>query len=275
MPVLRIGDDLNKAIQSELQRESFTEYTPYTGSDCKVLIIPDGDSIATSVIENALREMTEYIEAPATPELQPTTLIGVYPGVIDLSSALHPDKMRPDQDLEKKPFALVVGMQSIGISTFRRKSQVRKLGAVNSAGFARGSRTVAGTFVITEFDRSPFFDVLVAPRLDVNIRDIGPVLPDQMRPFDIIMFFANELGNVSYRQLYGVEIVTDGTVYSVHDLYTENTFSYIARDVSPLVPLNAEGKPVMSKLNGVINFANRMMANSNIARLKAARSPFK
>jgi hypothetical protein len=45
---------------------------------------------------------------------------------------------------------------------------------------------------------------------------------------------------MSYRRLYGINFVTDGTVYSTNDLFTEQTISYVCSDFSPLLPLGSE-----------------------------------
>ena len=51
------------------------------------------------------------------------------------------------------------------------------------------------------------------------------------------ILFADEWGHASYQRLLGVEFVTDGTVYSIQDMLTEQTVSYLAADFTPLLPL--------------------------------------
>jgi len=64
-------------------------------------------------------------------------------------------------------------------------------------------------------------------------------LPDQVAPFDILLMFANEAGTMAYRMIYEIELVTNGIVYSIQDMYNENTLSFICTDVTPLIPLPA------------------------------------
>ena len=61
---------------------------------------------------------------------------------------------------------------------------------------------------------------------------------DQLPPFNATILFADEYGNASYRCLLGLEFVTDGTVYSIQDLLSEQSISYMASDFTPLLPVN-------------------------------------
>ena len=61
---------------------------------------------------------------------------------------------------------------------------------------------------------------------------------DQLPPFNITAIFSNEYGYASFRRLLGVEFVTDGTVYSINDAFTEQTISYVCADFTPLAPLS-------------------------------------
>ena len=70
------------------------------------------------------------------------------------------------------------------------------------------------------------------------------------------MLFADEYGNKSQRRVLGMEFVTDGTVYSVNDLLSEQTISFMAADFTPLLPLNET--PVFNPdISGVTSFTTR------------------
>ena len=49
--------------------------------------------------------------------------------------------------------------------------------------------------------------------------------------------FSNEQGFASYQRLLGVVFVDDGTVYSVHDQFTERSLLFLAEDFTELMPL--------------------------------------
>ncbi len=58
-----------------------------------------------------------------------------------------------------------------------------------------------------------------------------------MPPFNLTLLFSNEQGYASYQRLLGVVFVDDGTVYSVHDQFTERSLLFLAEDFTELTPL--------------------------------------
>jgi hypothetical protein len=60
---------------------------------------------------------------------------------------------------------------------------------------------------------------------------------DQMPPFNLTLIFNNEQGFASFRHLLGVVFYSNGTVYSVNDMFTERTMGYMALDYTELLPL--------------------------------------
>ena len=264
-------------LRQTLAREQYTEYSAFTGTDIKAFILPQGDQLARTEMERRLHSLSSALEhnpdginaaLQSGDNAEQVTIHGKDPGA--------------DRGLAHDILPLV-NLQSITISTFRAKSQVRALGHVNAVGLARGSRTVAGTFILTEFNRDAFWDILTAPIRDINAGDTGSILPDQMRPFDIILLFAHEMGNLAIRHIYGLEIVTNGFVYSVQDYYSENTVSYIAQDVGPLIPLTPafDGADISDftgarvKLNNLITSVRGSTLEQDFEHIKASRNPFK
>ncbi len=60
---------------------------------------------------------------------------------------------------------------------------------------------------------------------------------DQLPPFNLTLLFSNEQGYASYQRLLGMVFVDDGTVYSIHDQFTERSLVYLAEDFTELTPL--------------------------------------
>lgn len=54
---------------------------------------------------------------------------------------------------------------------------------------------------------------------------------DDIPPLDVTITYANEYGSASVLKIIGVEFVDDGAVMSIQDLVTQNTISYVARDI--------------------------------------------
>lgn len=131
----------------------------------------------------------------------------------------------------------LVEFSTISISIHRVKSPVRACGFINPRGFARGGRTIAGTIVLTQFTVDLMYRFLYTLHSNDLSKDTLYVKPDQLPPFDLTLMFGDEYGNASYRRLLGIECMTDGSVYSINDMYSEQTISYMAADFTPLMPL--------------------------------------
>ena len=272
----------------------------FTGSDIKCLIIRRNDVTMTKRALDYLMALQQQAEAqknPApNPEATATNIERFEEGFaspipneqIDQYNAeqaiingngLADSLNRPNID-DAGDLIPLVNLQAITVSTFRAKRQVRALGHVGSRGIVRGTRTCGGTLILTEFSRDVFWRMISGqdpiPGNDYNTGDDGTaVLPDQLVPFDILLLFANEAGHMAYRMIYEVELVTNGVVYSVQDMYNESTLSFLCTDVSPLIPLppvvvgdstfddgaaNKAGKPI------VLSPLTTVRSGSEIAR---------
>lgn len=123
-------------------------------------------------------------------------------------------------------------LQTISYSIHRENVPVRTLGRVGPRGFVKGPRTIAGSLIFTQFDKY-FFYKLSSYTKHVN-NGLYP-LSDMLPPFDVAISFANESGSFSKLKIYGITIVDEGSTMSVDDLITEQTFTYMARGIEPLV----------------------------------------
>lgn len=55
---------------------------------------------------------------------------------------------------------------------------------------------------------------------------------------DVTITYANEMGQAAVRSIYGVELLNEGSGVSVDDMQIEETMTYVAREVGPMVPTN-------------------------------------
>lgn len=62
-----------------------------------------------------------------------------------------------------------------------------------------------------------------------NLEDLKA---DELPLFDIMIVSANEYGSAVEMYIYGIDFTDEGQTISVEDLFTENTFSFIARELS-------------------------------------------
>lgn len=155
-------------------------------------------------------------------------------------------------------------IQTISISTHQDKRPVRSLGNINAKEYTMGQRTIAGSLVFAVFDRH-FADQMFKDSLDAS--QIGAstiILPDELPPFDITISYANEYGHASKMALYGVRLINEGQVMSINDIFTENTYQFVA---TGLEPLTKEHLGVSSKKRTEINeeysYKNISLLNDN------------
>lgn len=129
---------------------------------------------------------------------------------------------------------LFAELQTISISSTRSISPVRVFGRSSPVGYTRGARTIAGTMVFASVNQDVFQDVYDHSIAESTLSSSSSLLSDQLPPFSIVISAANEKGAAAIQVLHGVTLVNYGTTYSVDDLYTEVTYSYVATDLLPL-----------------------------------------
>jgi hypothetical protein len=202
---------------------------------------------------------------------------------VDLSTVLQMPAVVNENGREvSKMYVMEFGsLQTISISKYKNKPDVRSLGFAGPTGFARGMSTIAGTLIFNQINHHPFDDngtksivyndsgvltyssgeVLYKRTTDFNFEVPDgfntvwePVVENKrhhfdfswdqrsmnsnmmlnatdLPPFDIIGVFVNETGSIGKFVIYGVDLVSESTVYSIEDIYTEATYQYKARDI--------------------------------------------
>jgi hypothetical protein len=127
-------------------------------------------------------------------------------------------------------------LQTISYSIHRENSPVRTLGHVNPRGFVKGSRTIAGSLIFTVFNEYAFYRIKQF-KTAIAEGNYSP-LADMLPPFDVVLSFFNEYGLAAKMKLFGITIVDEGQTMSVDDLITEQTYTYMARGIQPLMHLD-------------------------------------
>ena len=130
-------------------------------------------------------------------------------------------------------------LQTLSISTHQDKRPVRSLGVINAKDYVMGPRTIAGSMVFAVFNKHFATEIM---------NDLGAeggtnvILPDEIPALNITVNFANEYGRMSRMAIYGVKIINEGQVMSINDLYTENTYQFVALGLEPLnININTNG----------------------------------
>lgn len=153
----------------------------------------------------------------------------------------------------------VIGsLTTLTYSIYMNRAPVRALGNVNAKDYTFGPRTIAGTLIFTIFNQHWFHEMLT--NNDIDISDMN-YLMDELPPFDISITMANEYGKNARCAIYGVRIVSEGVTLSMKDIYSENTYQYVA---TGLDYLTATGE-VVSSVQTVANTGNSAVTVSGIA----------
>lgn len=122
-------------------------------------------------------------------------------------------------------------ISTLSYSSYREKKPVNILGRINVNGYTRGVRTVAGTMIFTLINQHWVSELKEQVKA---LKKFHSIKGDELPLFDLMLISANEYGSVVKGHLYGVDILGDGGVISVDDMYSENTINYVARDLDLL-----------------------------------------
>jgi hypothetical protein len=129
-------------------------------------------------------------------------------------------------------------LQTISYSLHRENSPVRTLGHVNVRGFVKGSRTIAGSLIFTVFNEYAFYRIKKYRELLGRRNGFFAPLADMLPPFDIVISFFNEYGQSAKMKIFGITITDEGQTISIDDLITEQTYTYMARGIQPMVKMD-------------------------------------
>lgn len=171
-------------------------------------------------------------------------------------------------------------LSGITWSVTREKAPVYTMGSPNPRSFSRGKRGIAGSLIFTVFDRPGLYSMLEDHQDDTSLkyftrssnvlpgagpnkhRGISPVeaqakdvvssfpyYADQIPPFDVTITFANEYGQAATRSIYGLEILNEGSGASMDDIVIEETMTFVARDLGPMVATQIDFKTLDEDMN--------------------------
>jgi hypothetical protein len=166
----------------------------------------------------------------------------------------------------------VIGtLSGITWSVTREKAPIYTMGSPNPRSFTRGKRGIAGSLIFTSFDRPALYNLIkqsantassgriwtrtwnMLPNMNSMATASGianidsqaygmtkalPYYADQIPPFDITITYGNEYGQAAAKSIYGCELLNEGSGASMEDLMIEETMTYVAREIGPMIPTN-------------------------------------
>ena len=134
---------------------------------------------------------------------------------------------------------------TVSYSVYRTKQPVINLGRTNINGVTRGSRIFAGTMIFTLINQHWLNELIDEQSEGSNwLSQYDNIKADELPLFDLMIVSANEYGSAVSMFIYGADITDEGQVVSVEDLFTENTLSFVARDIEVFKAFKVNGTAV-------------------------------
>lgn len=159
------------------------------------------------------------------------------------------ERLKNLDSIETSSTVVLGTLQTISVQTFREKNAVRALGHTYAKSYTRGTRTIGGSCIFTIFNENALASLIrgMSDSTTYGERDseLSTLIPDQLPPIDLTIAFANEYGALSDFRLYGVEFFTDGSVFSIEDLLSEETMNFVCRDADIMT---SRGRISLSRL---------------------------
>lgn len=140
------------------------------------------------------------------------------------------------------PF-VIGSAQTLSYSIHMARNPVRSIGNINAKDYTLGPRTIAGTLIFAVFDKHVIYEMMKKDEQSnskriyadySSFKNSRHMLMDEMPPFDITISYANEYGHQARLAIYGIRLIDEGKVMSINDIYTENTYQYVATDIDYL-----------------------------------------
>jgi hypothetical protein len=146
-------------------------------------------------------------------------------------------------------------LQGLSVSVNRETRPVFVMGNENAVSFSRGKRGIAGSIILSTFDKHALADVLAASSVykkdhsglideadRVAVIDEGAslnafaangaaVYADELPPFDITLVARNSYGKAATMVIRGVILISEGTGVSVDDATQESQLTFVAQHV--------------------------------------------
>ena len=141
-------------------------------------------------------------------------------------------------------------LTTVSYSMFRNKKPVINIGRTNINGVTRGSRIFAGTMIFTLINQHWLRELCEQPEVNAWLGNYNELKADELPLFDIMIISANEYGNWCEMFIFGIDVTDEAQTISVEDLFTENTLSFVARDVSTFQMVDPIKGKVESQDNG-------------------------
>jgi hypothetical protein len=154
----------------------------------------------------------------------------------------------------KKCVDVVMGsLATVSYSVFQQKFPINAIGNVNAKDYVMGPRTIAGSLVFIVFNQHWAQDLLKQFSEAMGWPKSKKVLIDEIAPIHLTISMCNEYGFRSRLAIYNVRLFSEGQVMSINDMYTENTFQYVALNIDYLTDVYGENEDLNTNTQTTIS----------------------
>ena len=143
-------------------------------------------------------------------------------------------------------------LQGISWSINREVRPIFVCGDPNALSYSKNKRGVAGSIVMTCFDRAALRDIMELSSVYRTDQSFVPgatqqtsssgspfsddeprtaIYSDEIPPFDITLYGKNEFGKQMVMRIFDVTIISEGAGISIDDGIQEAQFTYVARHI--------------------------------------------
>jgi len=127
--------------------------------------------------------------------------------------------------------SLMLDEHLIYAEPFKNELFVSDKDVIKPVAGARGTDLVGGG--AREDDFSPTAPITSMTSVSDAHEVSNPWYVDQIRPFDVVIIAMNEYGMGASMRIYGIEILNEGSGFSIDDIVIENQMTYVARTILP------------------------------------------
>ena len=122
--------------------------------------------------------------------------------------------------------------ETLGIQKFKSEGSREYLAIedwdAQMSGLAMGSNT------------EPNSDGTTGGKVSDLVGKYAPIYADEILPFDITITFANEYGQRAVLVVYGVELLNEGSGYSIDSVSSEKAYTFVARRIDYMKSLDGD-----------------------------------
>lgn len=164
----------------------------------------------------------------------------------------------PTNDIQKSMYINMSSLITVSHSVARAKIPVYLLGETTPNGLALGNKMIAGS-IVKLYSRYDYLNLHIASFVDdryeklkdkrkklinqdlgdveanLGFKEISDFMRDDIAPFNIHLITTSELGGdkigFTVDTIIGASIINTGSVFSIENLISEETLSFIAKEV--------------------------------------------